>query len=71
MPVNTSTINILTILFSFIIGGVAGAAFVFFFRRFRLTREMRLAERKAAKITAEAEAKAKDILREAKVETDK
>ncbi len=71
MPVNTSTINILTILFSFIIGGVAGAAFVFFFRRFRLTREMRLAERKAAKVTAEAEVKAKDILREAKVEADK
>ena len=64
-------INILTILFSFIIGGVAGAAFVFFFRRFRLNREMRLAEKKAAQLQTEAEHKARDLVNEAKSEATK
>ncbi|UCC91178.1 MAG: DUF3552 domain-containing protein, partial [Dehalococcoidia bacterium] len=68
---NIATINIVTIIFSFIIGGVAGAAFVFFFRRFRLTREMRAAERRAAKLTTEAEFKAKEVVREAKEGAEK
>ena len=71
MQVDLTTLNVLTILFSFIIGGVAGAAFVYFFRRFRLTREMRLAERKATKVATEAEHRAKDIIREARAEADK
>jgi len=71
MQVDVSTLNVLTILFSFIIGGVAGAAFVFFFRRFRLSREIRIAEKKASKIQTDAEHKARDVLREAKVEVDK
>jgi ribonuclease Y len=71
MPINVTTINILTIIFSFIIGAVSGAAFIFFFRRFRLTQEMRAAEKKAAKLTAEAELKARDVVREAKVEAEK
>jgi len=66
-----TTINIVTIIFAFIIGGVAGAAFVFFFRRFRLTREMRTAERKAARLRAEAELKAREVVREAKEEAEK
>ena len=68
---NITTINVVTIIFAFIIGGVAGAAFVFFFRRFRLTREMRMAERKAAKLTTEAEFKAKELVREAKEGAEK
>jgi ribonuclease Y len=68
---NITTINIVTIIFAFIIGGVAGAAFVFFFRRFRLTREMRTAERKAARLRAEAELKAREVVREAKEEAEK
>jgi len=68
---NITTINIVTIIFAFIIGGVAGAAFVFFFRRFRLTREMRTAERKAARLRAEAELKAREVVREAKEEVEK
>ena len=68
---NITTINVVTIIFAFIIGGVAGAAFVFFFRRFRLTREMRVAERKAAKLTTEAEFKAKELVREAKEGAEK
>ncbi len=66
-----TTINIVTIIFAFIIGGVAGAAFVFFFRRFRLTREMRTAERKASRLRAEAELKAREVVREAKEEVEK
>lgn len=68
---NIATINIVTIIFAFIIGAVSGAAFIFFFRRFRLTQEMRAAEKKAAKLTAEAEFKAKEVVREAKEEADK
>ena len=71
MQIDLTTLNVVTVIFSFIIGAVAGAAFVFFFRRFRLTREMRIAERKAARIQAEAELKAKEVLREGKVEADK
>jgi ribonuclease Y len=71
MPTNVGAINILTILFSFIIGGVAGAAFIFFFRRFRLNQEMRLVEKKAAKLQAEAEHKARDVISEAKAEAAK
>ena len=71
MQIDTSTLNTLTIVMSFIIGVVAGAAFVFFFRRFRLTREVRNAEKRAAKLSAEAEIKAKGIIREAKAEADK
>ncbi len=71
MLTNMGAINILTVLFSFIIGGVAGAAFIFFFRRFRLNREMRLVERKAAKVQAEAEHKARDVTSEAKAEAAK
>ena len=71
MQVDVTTINILVILFSFIIGGAAGAAFIYFFRRFKLTREMQLAERKAAKIQTEAELTAKGVLREAKVDAGK
>ena len=68
---NITTISIVTIIFAFIIGGVAGAAFVFFFRRFRLTREMRTAERRASSLRAEAELKAREVVREAKEEADK
>ena len=71
MPTSMGAINILTILFSFIIGGVAGAAFVFFFRRFRLNREMHLAEKRAAQIQTEAERKARDVVNEAKSEATK
>jgi len=68
---NVTTINVVTIIFSFIIGAVSGAAFIFFFRRFRLTQEMRAAEKKAARLTAEAELKAKEVVREARQEADR
>jgi len=68
---NMPAISVVTIIFAFIIGAVSGAAFIFFFRRFRLTQEMRAAEKKAAKLTAEAELKARDVVREAKAEAEK
>jgi ribonuclease Y len=71
MQTDISTINVLLALFSAIIGAVAGAAGMYFFRRFRLNREMRLAERKAAKLQAEAETKANEMLREVKTEMEK
>jgi len=53
MPVaiDVTTINIITILFSFLIGGVAGGAAMFLFRRAMINRQMRLAEKKASKRT--------------------
>ena len=71
MPIDISTINIITILFSFLIGGVAGAAGMFLFRRTMISRQLHAAEKTASKLKTDAEVKAKDILREAKVEADK
>jgi len=71
MPVDISTISIITILFSFLIGGVAGAAGMFLFRRTMISRQLRAAEKMASKLKTDAEFKARDILREAKVEADK
>lgn len=71
MQVDVSTINIITILFSFLIGGVAGAAAMFLFRRTLISRQMRTAEKTASKLKAEAEVRAKEMLREAKVEMEK
>ena len=73
MPVtmDVTTINIITILFSFLIGGVAGAAVMFLFRRAVINRQMRIAERKASRVKAEAEIKAKEMVREAKEEAAK
>jgi len=70
MPIDMSTISIITILFSFLIGGVAGAAAMFLFRRTVISRQLHAAEKTATKLKADAEFKAKDILREAKVEVD-
>jgi len=71
MPIDMSTISIITILFSFLIGGVAGAAGMFLFRRTMISRQLHAAEKTATKLKTDAEFKAKDIIREAKVEADK
>ncbi|MCD6453421.1 MAG: ribonuclease Y [Dehalococcoidales bacterium] len=68
---DTSAIKIVTILFSFLIGAVAGAAGVYFARRFKMSREIHAAEKKAADLLAAAEGKARDILGEAKSEVAK
>jgi len=66
-----STLNYVVIVFSVFIGVVAGAAGMFFYRRIKITRELRVAERKAARMRTEADLKAKEMLREAKGEVEK
>jgi ribonuclease Y len=55
----------------FVIGLIAGGALVFFVRRITINRQLRIAQRKAARVVAEATEQAKEIVREAKIETDK
>jgi ribonuclease Y len=62
---------ILAVFFSFVIGVVFGGMAIFLFRRFAVNRQIRLAQRKAAKIEAEASEEAKKALNEAKREVDK
>jgi len=55
----------------FVIGVILGGVAVFLFRMTMVNRQLRIAERKADRIVAEAESKSKDMLREAKQEADK
>jgi len=71
MSMDVTTINIITILFSFLIGGAAGALGMFLFRRTMVTRQMHAAEKAASKMKVDAEVRAREVLREAKVEADK
>ncbi len=71
MDFDVSTVNVITIAFSFLIGGGAGAVGMYLFRRAHINRQMRQAERKALKLSSEAEVKAKVMLRDAKQEADR
>ena len=62
---------ILAVFFSFVIGVVFGGMAIFLFRRFSVNRQIRLAQRKAAKIEAEANEEAKKTLNEARREVDR
>jgi len=62
---------VLAIAFSFIIGVVFGGMAAFLFRRVMINRQMRIAEKKADRILAEARAESKDLVREARQETEK
>src|SRR3989337_1435385 len=55
----------------FIIGLIFGGAIVFFFRRMSLQRELRNAQRKAARMVAEARDEAKGIVSESKTAAEK
>jgi len=55
----------------FVIGVIFGGAAVFFARRMIINRQMRIAERKAARITAEAILESKDMLHKAKEEAER
>jgi len=55
----------------FIIGIILGGAAIFFFRRAMVNRQLRIAERKAARMVAEARDESKNVLREARIETEK
>jgi len=55
----------------FVIGIIAGGVVVFFARRMLITRQIRIAERKAARIMAESRLESKNVLSEAKQEAEK
>jgi len=61
----------LAIFFIFVIGVVFGGMATFLFRRIMVNRQLRIAQRKAAKVVAEATAECKKTLDEAKKEADK
>jgi ribonuclease Y len=63
--------SILAFFFSFIIGVIFGGMAAFLSRRFRMNRQMRIAERRAARMVAEARAESKEVLHEAKEEAEK
>ncbi len=62
---------VLAIAFSFVIGVVFGGMAAFLSRRVIINRQMHVAEKKADRILAEARAESKDLLREARQETEK
>jgi len=62
---------ILAVFFSFVIGVVFGGMATFLFRRMMVNRQLRIAQRKAAKVLSEAKLEYKNTLDEAKQESDK
>lgn len=62
---------VLAIFFSFIIGVIFGGMAAFLSRRMMINRQMRIAERKAARLVAEARLEAKGVLYETKQEAEK
>ena len=63
--------NVLAIFFSFVIGVIFGGMALLLSRGMMANRQIRIAQRKAAKIVAEAGIEAKGVLNEAKMEIDK
>ncbi|MBI2860036.1 MAG: ribonuclease Y [Chloroflexi bacterium] len=63
--------TVLAIFFAFIIGTIFGTMAAFVARRVVFNRQLRIAERKGAKLVAEARNEAKDLLQEAREETRK
>ena len=64
-------INVLVYFSSFIIGVVLGGMAVFIFRRLVVNRQIRISQRKAARMVAEARNEVKDVLNEAREEFEK
>ncbi len=63
--------TVLAIFFSFVIGVIFGGMALLLSRGMMANRQIRIAQKKAAKIVAEAGTEAKGILNEAKMEADK
>ena len=61
----------IALFFSLIIGAIGGALAAFFSRRIVFNRQLRIAERKAARMVAEARNESKGILQEAQEEVKK
>jgi ribonuclease Y len=71
MGITGSLGTYLGIFFTFVIGVVFGGMATFLFRRMMVNRQLRIAQRKAAKVVAEAKEEYKHTLDEAKQEADK
>ena len=65
MGIAGTTTTYLSIFFVFVIGVVFGGMATFLFRRILVTRQFRIAQRKAAKALTEAQAESKNIIDEA------
>jgi ribonucrease Y len=63
--------GILGIFFSFVIGVVFGGMALFFFRRVLVTRQLRIAQRKAGRVVTEAQVESKKIIDEANMGAEK
>jgi ribonucrease Y len=66
-----SVIEILAVFFSFVIGIIFGGMAMFLSRSMLANHQIRIAQRKAAKLLAEARVEAKDVLEENRKEIDK
>ena len=66
-----TAITLLAIAMAFVIGVVLGGILIYTWRRFSINRQLRNAQRKAARELTEARDEAREILREAKGEVDK
>jgi ribonuclease Y len=66
-----SVVEILAVFFSFVIGIIFGGMAMFLSRSMLANHQIRIAQRKAAKLLAEARTEAKDVLEENKKEIDK
>jgi ribonuclease Y len=67
----SATVAIIAILFSFVIGAIFGSMATFLSRGWMANRQIRIAQRKAAKIVADARVEAKDIISDMREEADK
>lgn len=71
MPDLNTALVYVALVAMFVIGMISGGALVFFVRRMVINRQLRVAQRKASRVVAEATEQGKDIIREAKVEIEK
>jgi len=67
----TGIIYYLAVAFAFLIGVIVGGGVIFFARRMLINRQMRIAERKAARMIAESRLDSKNVLSEAKQEAER
>jgi ribonuclease Y len=68
---DTALVTYLAIISMFIIGLICGGTIVYFVRRMVINRQLRNAQRKAARMVAEAREEARDILLQNREEADK
>lgn len=72
MPVgNTSSIYWIALISVMFIGMIVGGVIVYFFRNMSITRQLKIAQRKAARTIAEAKDETKVLITEAKQEADR